>query len=72
MTESLASELKKIGRIFVLYPIVNLCLHTQSKALQQSVEQVYGAGGIREVSFMQLLHTFWSTQEALVEEFKDD
>ena len=71
MTESLASELKNIGRISFLYIIVNFCLHAQCKALHQSVEQVYGAGGIGEVSFVQLLHTFWSTQEALGEDFKD-
>ena len=59
--ESLASELKNSVRISFFYRIVNCCLHAQSNSLQQSLEQVYGAGGIGEVSFMQLLHTFWST-----------
>ena len=40
------------------------------RTIQQSVEQVYGEGGLREVSFMQLLNTFWSTKEALGEDFK--
>ena len=71
VTESLASELKNIGRISFFYCIVNCCLHAQYKALQKSVEQVYGAGGLGEVSFMQLLHTFLSTQEALDEDFKE-
>ena len=70
VTESLASELKNIGRISFLYIIVNFCLHAQCKALHQSVEQVYGAGGIGEVSFVQLLHIFCSTQESLGEDFK--
>ena len=58
VTESLASELKNIVRISFFYHIVNCCLHSQSKALQQSVEQVYGAGGHGEISFMKLLYTF--------------
>ena len=41
------------------------------KSLHKSVEQVYGTGGLREVYCMQMLHTFWSMQEALVEYFKD-
>ena len=71
VTESLSSELKKIGRIIFFYCVVNCCLYVQSKSLRKILEQVYGAGGIGEVSFVQLLHTFWSTQEALVEDFKD-
>ena len=71
VTASLASELKYIDRISFFYLIINFCLHAQSKALQQSVEQVYGAGGPGGVSFMQLFHTFLSTQEALGEDFKD-
>ena len=71
MTESLVSELKNIGPISFLYRIINFCLNAQYKALQKSVEKVYGAGGIGEVSFMQLLHTFWLTQEALGEYFKE-
>ena len=71
MTESLAIELKNICRISFFYCTFNCCLHSRYKALKQSVEQVYGAGGIEEVSFMQLLHMFWSTQEALGEEFKE-
>ena len=35
------------------------------------MEQVYGAGGIGKISFMKLLHTFWSTQEAFGENFKE-
>ena len=65
MTYSLASEIKNIGHISFFYFVVNFCKHAQSKALQQSAEQVYGVCGIGEVSFMQLLHTFWSTQESL-------
>ena len=61
VTESLASELENVGRISFFYRIVNFCLHAQSKALKQSVEQVYGAGGLGGVSFMQLLHIFLST-----------
>ena len=53
VTEILSSELKNVGRIIFFYRIVNYCLHSQSKALQKSVEQVYGAGGLQEVSFMQ-------------------
>ena len=34
------------------------------------MEKVYGAGGLGEVSFMQLLHAFWSTQKAIGEDFK--
>ena len=35
------------------------------------MEQVYGEGGIRGVSPMKLLHTFWSTDEELGENFKE-
>ena len=35
------------------------------------MEQVYGAGGIEEFSFVQLFHTFWSAQEAPGEDFKE-
>ena len=35
------------------------------------MEQVYGVDGIGDVSFMQLLHVFWSTREALGEEPKE-
>ena len=52
VTESLASELKNIGRISFFYCIVNCCLYAKSKALQKSVEQVYDSGGLGEVSFM--------------------
>ena len=42
----------------------------KSNSLQKIVEKVYGAGGIVEISFMRLLHTFWYFPEALVEDFK--
>ena len=71
MIESLASELKNIGLISFFYFIFNCCPHAQYMALQKSVDQVYGAGGIGEISLMKLLHTFWSTQEALDEHFKE-
>ena len=35
------------------------------------MEQVYGAGNIGEVYFIQLLHMFWSKHEALGEDSKD-
>ena len=70
MTDSLAKELKIIGHISFFRRIVKFCLQAQSKALRKNVEQVYGAGGIRGVPFMQLFYTFWSTQEALGEDFK--
>ena len=71
MTEVLSSEIKNIGRISFFYHIINCCLLAQSKALQKSVEKVYGAGGLQEVYFMKLLHMYWSTQEALGEDFKE-
>ena len=71
MTEILASEFKNIGRISFFYRIFTFCLHDQYKALQKSVEQVYGAGGLGEVYFMQLLHMFCSIQEAICEKFKE-
>ena len=71
MKEKLAGELKNIGLISFFYFIVNCCLKTQYKALKKSVEQVYGAVGHGEVSFMQLFHTLWSTQDALGEDFKE-
>ena len=46
-------------------------MQAQSKAIQKSVEQVYYAGGLREVSFIKLFHMSWSIQESLGEEFKD-
>ena len=46
-------------------------MHPQSKALQKSVQQVYGAGGLGEVSFMQLFHKFLLTQEKIGEDFKE-
>ena len=60
-----------IGHISFFCRIINCCLHAQSKALQQSVEQVYDAGGLREVSFIKLFYMSWSTQESLGEDFKD-
>ena len=69
--ESLAIELKNIGCISFFCSIVNCFLHVQYKSLQKSVEQVYGAGDIGEVFFIQLFHTFWSTKEALDEYFKE-
>ena len=71
VTEILARELKNIGSNNFFYRIFNCCLQAQYKALQKSVEQVYGAGGLGEVSFMQLFHTFWLTQEALGEKSKE-
>ena len=71
VTESLSSELKNSGRIIFIYCIVNSCLHAQYKTPQKSVEQVYGSGGLGEISFMPLLHMFWSTQEAIGEDFKE-
>ena len=71
VTESFSSKLKNIGHIIYFYRIVNCCLHAQSKALQKILENVYGAGGIGEVSFMQLLHTLFSKQEYIGEDFKD-
>ena len=71
VTESLASELKNVGHINFFYCIINFCMHAKYKALQKIVKQVYGAGGLREVSFVQLLHTSWSTMETLHEDFKD-
>ena len=46
LKESLASELKNIGHMSFFYCIVNWCMQAQYKELQQSVEQVYGAGGL--------------------------
>ena len=37
----------------------------------RKVWKIYGAGGLWEVSFIWLLHMFWSTHEALGEDFKD-
>ena len=68
---SLPVKSKVLVRICVLYRIVNCYLHAQYIALQKSVKQVYGAGVIEEVSSVQLLHMFWSIQEALDEYFKD-
>ena len=61
---------KNLVRICALYLIVNCYLHDQSKALQKSVEQVYGVDGIGEVYFIQLLHMFLQMEEALGEELK--
>ena len=61
VTKILASELKNVVRISFLCSIVNCCMHAQYKAMQKSVEQFYGAGGLGEVYFIQLFHTFWST-----------
>ena len=46
VTEILARELKNIGSNSFFYRIFNCCLQAQYKALQKSVEQVYGAGDI--------------------------
>ena len=35
------------------------------------MEQVYGAGGLKEVSYMHLLYTFLLTEAALGEDFKE-
>ena len=70
VTESLSSELKNVGRICVLYSILNFCLKSQSKALNKNVELVHGEGVLGEISFMRLLHMFSLTQEALGEDFK--
>ena len=71
MTEGLSSELKNVGHISFFYHIVNCYMLAQSKALHLSVEKVYGAGGLQEVYFMQLLHIYWLNQEALGEDFKE-
>ena len=47
--EILASSIKDIGRIIFFYLIDNCCLHAQYETLQQSVDQVYGAGGLGKV-----------------------
>ena len=72
ITESLSSQHNKFGHISFFYRIINSCLNDQSKELQQSVKQVYGAGGFGEVSLMQLLQAFWSTWEELGERFQRD
>ena len=72
MTEDLEKNLKKkkVTDPFVYY-VLNCCLHAQSKALQNAVEEIFGEGGLGIVSFMQLLHTCWSLQESLGEAFKE-
>ena len=51
--------------------IINCTLHSHSKCLQKAWEQAFGGGGREEVTLLQLLHCFWSLQEALGENFKD-
>ena len=53
--ESLASELKNYVRISFFYFIVNCCMYAQSKALQKSVEQLYGAGGLGGGLFREII-----------------
>eukprot|EP00978_Attheya_sp_CCMP212_P048098 scaffold473164_cov149-Attheya_sp.AAC.1 len=71
--ESVTEALRLVDRVdnFV-YHVSACCLHAQSKALQNSVEFNYGEGGLGNNNFLQLLHTCWSLQEALGEDFKSE
>ena len=69
---TLESSASKIGQFLNdIHYIINCTLHSHSKCLQKAWEQAFGGGGREEVTLLQLLHCFWSLQEALGENFKD-
>ena len=45
-------------------------LHAESKALQNAMEKNSDESGIGEEILQKFLHTFWSTQKALGENFE--
>ena len=45
-------------------------LHVASKSLQNSMEKTFGELGLGEETFQNFLHTCWSSQESLGENFE--
>ena len=54
------------------YYIATCALHALSKSLQNATEKTFGENGLGEETFLQLLHTCWSAQEALGENFDNE
>ena len=54
------------------YYIATCALHALSKSLQNATEKTFGENGLGEETFLQLLHTCWSAQEALGENFDSE
>lgn len=55
-----------------VYYIATCALHALSKSLQNATENSFGENGLGEETFLQLLHTCWSAQEALGENFDNE
>jgi hypothetical protein len=66
--ESSASKIDDL--LYDIYYIINCALHSHSKCLQNAWEKSFGKGGLQQITLLQLLHSFWSLQEALGEHFK--
>ena len=69
--QSAVDALEDLDRIdnFVTYVLI-CCLHGQSKCLQNAIVGSYGDGELGAKNWMQLVHTCWSLQEALGDDFK--
>ena len=53
------------------YYVATCALHALSKSLQNATEKTFGENGLGEETFLQLLHTCWSAQEALDDEWNE-
>ena len=47
----------------------NCCMHAINRAFQVAFESTFGTGGLGEKNILQFLHTCWSIQDALGEQF---
>jgi hypothetical protein len=72
--EGIAIQLQAKDRIdgTSTYYVATCNCHSLSKALQNAVENCFGSNGLGEQTFLQLIHTCWSAQEACGESFEAD
>ena len=70
-TESVMNELNikyKRCNQSICY-VNNCCMHALNRAFQVAFENTFGNGGLGERNILQFLHTCWSIQDALGEQF---
>ena len=55
-----------------VYYMATYVLHAASKSLQNTTEKTFGESGLGEETTHQFIHTFWSSQETLGENFEGE
>ena len=73
MTEGAAAGLSAGRRQDgAVYYMATYVLHAASKSLQNTTEKTFGESGLGEETTHQFIHTFWSSQETLGENFEGE